>query len=118
MPLLVRTGRRRLTIPAPADALDITRTPHLHALDWPARGATPGAIAQYEEQALAVLRTHYREHRDWWAERLQRPSVTLLCNIHPRPAWGEGQRCVRVLLAEVLVKLGAVYPGEVEGPPG
>lgn len=112
MPLLVRTGRRRLVGPRPADALDITRTPHLHALDWPARGATPGARAEYEAQALAALRTHYREHRAWWVELLGRESVTLTCNIHPTPTWGDGDRCVRVLLAEVLVKLGAVYEGE------
>lgn len=108
MPLRVRTGRRLQAAPPPADALDLTATPWLHERDWPLPGVTPGARAAERERTLQALRRHYREHRAWWDELLARESVTILCNIHVGP-----ERCLRFLLAEVLVKLGAVYEGEV-----
>lgn len=107
MPLRVRTGRRSMARPAPPDALDITATPWLHERDWPLPGVTPGARAAERERTLAALRRHYRDNRAWWDELLARPSVVLLCNIHPGP-----ERCLRVELAQVLVKLGAIYEGE------
>ena len=107
MSLRVRTGRRILNRRPPAEVLDITATPWLHERDWPSRGVTPGAQARYAEETLQVLRRHYREHRGWWDELLARERVTILCNIHPSP-----ERCLRVELAQVLVKLGAVYEGE------
>lgn len=62
----------------------------------------------YRELYLEEMRASYRLHRLVWDKILDRPSVTLLCFC------SDPSRCHRTLLAEIFVKCGAVFEGEVE----
>lgn len=75
--------------------------------------------AKKDEAALALvfewyallyreeMRESYRAHRRAWEELLHREHVVLLCYC------GHHERCHRSELAEILVKLGATYEGEI-----
>lgn len=75
--------------------------------------------AKKDEAALALvfewyamlyreeMRESYRAHRRAWEELLHREHVVLLCYC------GRAQFCHRSVLAEILVKLGASYEGEI-----
>lgn len=62
---------------------------------------------QYTERYLALLRTSYRQKHQKWEDLLQQSRVTLVCFC------SHGMFCHRLILADVLTKLGAVYMGEV-----
>jgi len=63
--------------------------------------------AQYTAMYLSMMRRSYHDNKVSWQELVARDSVTLVCFCRP------GAFCHRVLLAEILVKLGATYIGEV-----
>jgi uncharacterized protein YeaO (DUF488 family) len=53
------------------------------------------------------MRLSYKENRKRWDELLNQDEVVLVCFCKA------GDFCHRVLLAEILVKLGAEYKGEI-----
>jgi len=63
----------------------------------------------YREAYLAELRKSYRDNRSSWDEVLRRESVTFCCYCNLDRV---GNRCHRLILAEVFCKLGAEYVGE------
>ena len=72
-------------------------------------GESASTWALYTEQYLAELRVSFKQNRAAWVELLSRAEVTLCCycNLHT-----VGKHCHRLLLADVLTKLGATYMGE------
>ena len=60
----------------------------------------------YEPRYRAEMRRSYVDDRPTWETLLTEDEVTLLCYCK-RP-----ERCHRLILAEILVKLGATYKGE------
>lgn len=62
----------------------------------------------YAPRYLEEMRASYRTHRRAWDALLARESVVLCCYC------GHYDRCHRRLLAEILVKCGAVDCGEIE----
>ncbi|NUP13242.1 MAG: hypothetical protein HOW73_44955 [Polyangiaceae bacterium] len=142
MTILVHTARLSPALRGRSDVLDITRKSgcalgRLFAPSWKILG--PGLEARKRAAALrersvdldalsdeavriereaweayvpaytAEMRESYRCHRARWNELLARESVTLVCYCPGKPP---ALRCHRVLLAEILVKLGATYAGE------
>jgi uncharacterized protein YeaO (DUF488 family) len=94
--------------------LDVTRqdgspfAPSWELLRW----ARQGPLADkgwriYSERYIAEMRRSYRKHRAAWDELLARDHVVLCCYCV------DHRRCHRSLLAGILVKLGAVYDGEL-----
>lgn len=69
---------------------------------------------QYTRQYLALMRKKWRTHREVWDLLLSKKRIVLCCYCKP------GDFCHRLLLAELLVKCGAEYKGEIqntkEGP--
>jgi uncharacterized protein YeaO (DUF488 family) len=65
--------------------------------------------AEYEREYLKELRASYRTQRQAWTDLLGRQQVTLCCYCNLNLV---GDRCHRLLLADVLTKLGATYAGE------
>lgn len=63
----------------------------------------------YEQAYLAELRASYRANRPQWLELLAWEEVTLCCYCDLAFV---GTRCHRLILADVLQKLGAQYRGE------
>lgn len=63
--------------------------------------------AQYTEQYTELMRQSFRSNKKEWAELLKRDRVVLVCYC------GKGAFCHRILLAEMLMKCGAVYEGEI-----
>lgn len=53
------------------------------------------------------MRESYRKHRERWEELIARETACLCCYC------SDENRCHRVLLAGMLVKLGATYEGEL-----
>ncbi len=62
---------------------------------------------EYTKQYYNLMRQSYRANKDKWLELLAQESVVLVCFCKP------GMFCHRVLLAEILGKLGAKYLGEI-----
>jgi uncharacterized protein YeaO (DUF488 family) len=62
--------------------------------------------AQYRQQYLELMRASYRRHRKRWDVVLAMKECTLVCYCK------SGEFCHRLILAEILVKLGAEYGGE------
>lgn len=61
----------------------------------------------YRCHYIAEMRQRYRTHRDKWDRLLKRERVVLCCYcVVPK-------MCHRTVLAELLVKLGAVYEEEI-----
>lgn len=60
----------------------------------------------YQERYLEEMRISYQDNRVTWDNLLGRHEVTLCCYCV------DSLRCHRTLLAELLVKCGAVYRGE------
>lgn len=107
VPLLVRTAYRSLVYDPPPDALDLVLfAPFVpEGCYWQPPG--PGAgVNGWRAAVLGRMREHYQAQRVWWDELLARPTVALICNCRTPDG------CVRVVLAEALEKLGAVYQGE------
>lgn len=118
MTLLIRTARVSYRGP---DRLDVTRKsarfdgiafapswgilePALQARrDGRLDEAWPGYVADYTTE----MRRSYREQRGAWDALLERETVTLVCYCK------QADRCHRTVLADILVKLGATYEGEV-----
>lgn len=67
--------------------------------------------AHYEPAYVAEMRESYRKHRGTWDALLARPRVVCCCFCVLTP--DKPQRCHRVLLRGILVKLGAVDGGEI-----
>src|SRR5689334_10945285 len=61
---------------------------------------------RWRQALLHSIEGHRRANRAWWAELLAREQVVLTCGCW-RP-----DRCVRLVLAQVLARLGATYEGE------
>jgi uncharacterized protein YeaO (DUF488 family) len=68
------------------------------------------AWAWYAPRYVAEMRASYRASRPQWEALLVRGEVVLCCYC------GTYARCHRTLLAEILVKLGAIYLGELDAP--
>ncbi|MCL6477087.1 MAG: hypothetical protein K6T65_01600 [Peptococcaceae bacterium] len=70
-----------------------------------------GKITQEEYTAMyyALMRQSYRKNRQRWEEVLSMDRVVLVCFCRA------GDFCHRLLLAQVLQKLGAEYCGEIKG---
>lgn len=62
---------------------------------------------EYTEKYYELMRKSYKNNRRKWDELLNRDRVVLVCFCRP------GEFCHRILLAEILVKLGAQYIGEI-----
>jgi len=62
----------------------------------------------YKKEYLEKMRKSYKTYRAEWDWLLKREHVVLVCFCKPKDF------CHRVLLAEILVKLGATYLGEIE----
>jgi uncharacterized protein YeaO (DUF488 family) len=96
------------------DRLDVTRkagspfAPSWELLRWARNdGCTDATWETYSERYTAEMRRSYRKHRAAWDELLARGHVVLVCYCV------DHRRCHRSLLASILVKLGAVYDGEL-----
>jgi uncharacterized protein YeaO (DUF488 family) len=63
---------------------------------------------EYTERYIAMMRRSYRLNRKRWNEILSLDSVTLVCYC-PADSF-----CHRKILAELLVKCGATYAGELK----
>ena len=114
MPLHVYTAQLG-TYQGP-DALDVTikSSTGLGRVFAPTRwdmvmGVKRGRVNQeaYQQWYLDVLRDSYRRHRQEWDTLLSRRRVVLLCYCPP------GAFCHRLILADVLGKLGAELRGEL-----
>ncbi len=109
MPLKVYTSQYRYGL---NDRLDITvsgGTPF--APSWAmVRDIKMGRLTEkaYTEQYLKMMRESYKNNRQMWELLLAREQITLVCFCR-----GAGTFCHRVLLAQILVGLGAKYLGEV-----
>lgn len=66
-----------------------------------------GFWSRYVERYTEEMRGSYRRNRDVWDELLARPRAVIVCYCEIP------ERCHRTLLAGMLVKLGAVYEGEI-----
>jgi uncharacterized protein YeaO (DUF488 family) len=62
---------------------------------------------EYIREYYRLMRVSYVKNRARWNEILVLSRVTLLCYCR------KGDFCHRKLLADILVKLGAVYKGEI-----
>lgn len=139
MPLTVHTARLGSLISRSPDALDITRRTARTAersgtvspgapwappdwLLWTVKGyptALPRGVqpppsqsetwAWYKQHFLAEMRRSWRTHHDAWQALLARPRVVLLCFCADR------EQCHRGLVAQILVKCGAIDGGELTG---
>lgn len=63
---------------------------------------------EYTDQYYSIMRQNYHKHRHRWDEVLSLDKVVLVCFCP------SGTFCHRLLLAEILSKLGAEYYGEIE----
>lgn len=72
-------------------------------------GHKKGAIDadEYVSMYHELMRGTYRNERGKWTELMARDRVVLVCFCPPHAF------CHRLLLADILVKLGATYEGEV-----
>lgn len=72
-------------------------------------GLKKGKISwkQYKELYLEKMRDSYRKHRPTWERLLKRDKVVLACYC------AKPDQCHRSILADILVKLGAEYGGEI-----
>ncbi len=72
-------------------------------------GSKNGQVSQeeYTDEYINMMRISYRNNRETWEELLTSDEVVLVCFC---PA---GEFCHRVLLADILEKLGAEYLGEI-----
>lgn len=109
MPLRVRSARRfvgSVTQEHRIGDLYLTRHPIAPegCCPW---GPPESEVARWRAALLESIRGYYRVNRGWFAELLAREQVTLTCSVCLAP-----ERCVRLVLAQVLVRLGAVYEGE------
>jgi uncharacterized protein YeaO (DUF488 family) len=118
MPPIVHTARLGYCT---ADGLDVTRNdpvgvvfapspgilrPALAAVHKRPKGTLEAEWAACHEAYVAEMRRSYRDARATWDEVLARPSLTLRCFC------ADAERCHRTVLAEILVRLGAVFVGE------
>ncbi len=62
---------------------------------------------EYTDKYFALMRQSYRDHRDIWEEVLNREEVVFVCFCK------SGKFCHRYLLANIFVRLGAKYMGEI-----
>ena len=62
---------------------------------------------EYTKMYYDLMRKSYRSHRKRWEEVLHMKRVVFVCFCKP------GAFCHRRLLAEIFVKLGASYEGEI-----
>ncbi len=62
----------------------------------------------YRESYIEEMRKSYRNNRSIWEEYLSRDRITLVCHCQP------GEFCHRIIAAELLVKCGAIYIGEID----
>jgi uncharacterized protein YeaO (DUF488 family) len=61
----------------------------------------------YIKRYTQLMRNSYKKNKDKWHNLLNRDRVTLVCFCR------KGSFCHRLLLAKILVKLGADYCGEI-----
>jgi len=66
------------------------------------------SIEEYTHRYTELMRKSYRENRSEWDKLLACEKVVLVCFCPP------GAFCHRVLLAQMLEKLGAKYMGEID----
>jgi len=68
-----------------------------------------GALSEekYTGQYIQLMRDSYRENKKEWLDLLDRERVVLVCFCK------SGEFCHRILLANILTKLGAKYCGEI-----
>lgn len=62
---------------------------------------------EYTKEYYKLMRNSYKNHKDKWDQLLDQDEVVLVCFCK------KGSFCHRYLLAEILVKLGAEYRGEI-----
>lgn len=67
---------------------------------------------QYTRQYLALMRKKWRTYREVWNLLLRQERIVLCCYCKP------GAFCHRLLLADMLVKCGAEYKGEIQNTKG
>lgn len=109
MTLKVFTSQIRYSGP---DRLDITiKSGELtFAPTWDmVMGYKSGKLTEeaYTKAYYSMMRASYRANRARWDELLSQPRVVLVCYCKA------GAFCHRTLLANILVKLGASYGGEI-----
>jgi hypothetical protein len=96
---------------ADPDRLDITvKGGSIFGPTWDmVMGHKSGRISdkEYSEEYYRMMRECYRENRSAWDDLLCRQRVVLVCYCAP------GKFCHRLLLADMLVSLGAKYEGEI-----
>lgn len=63
---------------------------------------------QYTQMYYDLMRKSYKNYRKEWDELLNREKIVLCCYC------ASGTFCHRLLLAQILTKLGASYEGEIE----
>ena len=63
---------------------------------------------EYTERYYAMMRKSYIENKNKWNEFLSREQATIVCFCKA------GRFCHRLLLADILTKLGAEYIGEID----
>jgi len=62
---------------------------------------------EYTKEYYNLMRKSYKENRNRWDELLNQDEVVLVCFCRAE------NFCHRYILAEILVKLGAEYKGEI-----
>lgn len=62
---------------------------------------------EYKKKYVAMMKESYNKNNATWQELLSRERVTLLCYCR------KGKFCHRLILAKILVMLGASYEGEI-----
>jgi uncharacterized protein YeaO (DUF488 family) len=62
---------------------------------------------EYTKRYINLMRNSYTDHYDEWQELLNKEKVVLCCYCK------KGDFCHRYILADILVKLGAEYCGEI-----
>lgn len=109
MPLKVWTAQFRYAGPSRLD-ITVKSGESTWAPTWDmVMGLKRGELSEqdYSSRYTNMMRQSYREKRARWDWLLQQERVTLVCFCKA------GDFCHRVLLARILVKLGASYEGEL-----
>lgn len=83
-----------------------SRSGNAHALER-------GAWATYLPAYLEEMVDSQQRHPEAWAALLARERVVLCCFCVVRPGVDDSERCHRILLAHLLVSMGARYEGEI-----
>lgn len=108
MPLRFRTAYRYVSGRSyPGQPGDLHLRGHVIAPEGCCPGTVPEAEAErWRAALLESVQAHQRVNAGWWADLLSRERLALTC------ACWRPERCVRLVIAEALARLGALYEGE------